>query len=376
MTSEFTDATVPVAPAAGAPAASRVRIGLECRRVVSFVAAYNRRPLLYGLTVSSVDGTRYEDVRVTIGLSSLGVALTEPWRRAVTAIGPVATEWTRSDFLELAIDPNVMLQIRDRRFAEYTVTVAQGDEVLGTLTGRIDLLASDTWAATEPLADSARDLAAFVQMREPALQPVLAEAARLLKSRTGSDALEGYQAVDAGNPERVDAIVAALYDAVAALTIGYINPPPSWDIQGTSGGQNVRLSAEVLRDLLGTCLDTTVLFASLIAAVGLHPVLFLIPAMRSWGTGRARSSGAWTRCGRLRTRTLRSTPALSQSSRRRRSRQVIRSRSHCAKRASVSTMWPRFPRRCGPALGPSTSAQRACRASGRYRRASSQRMAR
>ncbi|WP_314853939.1 DUF3320 domain-containing protein [uncultured Microbacterium sp.] len=260
-----------------APRPSKVRISLECREVVSFVAAYNRRPLIYALAVSSVDGARYEDVRITVELTSLGVALTESWRRAVTAIGPVATEWTGADFHDLAIDANVMLQMRERRFAEYTVTVVQGDEVLGTTSRRIDLLASDTWAATSPLADSARDLAAFVQMREPALRPVLVEAAQLLKSRTGSDALEGYQSVDGGEPGRVGAIVESLYDAVRARRIGYIDPPPSWDIHGTSGGQNVRLSAEVLSEGFGTCLDTTVLFASLLAAVGLNPVIFLIP---------------------------------------------------------------------------------------------------
>ncbi|HCW72634.1 MAG TPA: hypothetical protein DHM90_01280, partial [Clostridiaceae bacterium] len=54
--------------------------------------------------------------------------------------------------------------------------------------------------------------------------------------------------------------------------ITYIGPPASF----VEGGQRIRLSSEVLEKKMGTCLDLTLLFASCLEAVSLHPLVILI----------------------------------------------------------------------------------------------------
>lgn len=68
-------------------------------------------------------------------------------------------------------------------------------------------------------------------------------------------------------------LIQALYMAVFDEKIGYILYPPSYEISG----QKVRIPAHLLNADIkqGTCLDTTVLFASCLEAVGLHPVMIV-----------------------------------------------------------------------------------------------------
>ncbi len=61
-----------------------------------------------------------------------------------------------------------------------------------------------------------------------------------------------------------------LYQALHKYGIIYSNPPHS-----TEKMQNVRLPQEVLSSRLGTCLDLSILFCSLLLSVGYHPILIL-----------------------------------------------------------------------------------------------------
>ncbi|PUB19872.1 AAA domain-containing protein [Promicromonospora sp. AC04] len=125
----------------------------------------------------------------------------------------------------------------------------------------VRLLTIDEWWARS-LHET---LAAFVRPNDPTVQRILDTASGLLTERVGTPALDGYQT----GPERVHQIAEALYDALVAAEIRYVQAPPSFE--GT--GQRIRSHGQVLDDRYGTCLDLSVLYAAVLEAAGLHPVI-------------------------------------------------------------------------------------------------------
>ena len=251
-------------------------IDLACSEVISYAASYNRRPIVYELGIKPSGTQTYADLDITLTLSSLGQEMVQPWRRRVASLGPGGIVWGASDFVGLQPDVNGLLQQRELKWGTFTVTVEKAGEILAETTRDVTILAASSWVGGEPLSMYAPTLASFVQPHEKALAPVLKRATAYLTSHGADPSLEGYQSND---PARVDQIVEGLYEAVRAREIGYINPPAGWDLQSNSetAGQRVRLPGEVLGDGLGTCLDTTVLMASLIEVAGLRPVLVIVP---------------------------------------------------------------------------------------------------
>ncbi|MEO6470356.1 MAG: DUF4011 domain-containing protein, partial [Aeromicrobium sp.] len=139
----------------------------------------------------------------------------------------------------------------------------------------VDLVAYNQWQlypGANQLKESLATLAPFVQPNQPAVEGVLRRARDILGANTQSTSTEGYQ----GDSARVVAIAQAIYLALQERKIRYSDPPASWDAQT----QKVRLVPEVVGanpgEGVGTCLDTTITFASCLAAAGLHPVLIVI----------------------------------------------------------------------------------------------------
>ena len=127
------------------------------------------------------------------------------------------------------------------------------------------LLAFDEWAGVGVRPEM---LASFVTPNAPQLSRVLVKAASILENLTGSSSLDEYQTQD---PNRARAQVAAVYEALREEGFVYSAPPASYE----KTGQRVRLADRVLDEKLGTCLDLSVLFASVLEASGLHPLLVL-----------------------------------------------------------------------------------------------------
>ncbi|TGP29265.1 hypothetical protein EN871_34945, partial [bacterium M00.F.Ca.ET.228.01.1.1] len=80
--------------------------------------------------------------------------------------------------------------------------------------------------------------------------------------------LDGYQS---GNPQRAFMLAAAIYSAIAGLSLHYAEPPASFE----SRGQKIRRPSIITAEKLATCLDTSLLFASALEATGLHPVVLM-----------------------------------------------------------------------------------------------------
>lgn len=127
------------------------------------------------------------------------------------------------------------------------------------------ILAENEWFNAPAFFES---LTAFVQPNTPEVRRILAGASRLLKERTGDSSLQGYQA----GPKRAATIALAIFEALKAEDIRYINPPASFE----NTGQRIRSTSEVLTTRFGTCIDLAVTYSAVCEAAGLHPVLAIV----------------------------------------------------------------------------------------------------
>ncbi|MGP5023229.1 DUF4011 domain-containing protein [Glutamicibacter arilaitensis] len=172
--------------------------------------------------------------------------------------------------LDLELDPELFSGIDSRRPGKIVVQVHAGDVLIVESRKPVELLPWTHWTGTNTQAE-AELLAAFVQPQHPEITGILSEVSDLLLERTGTSKLEGHQ----GGPERVDAIVEAVFEVLGQRQIRYSNPPASWELAAL-GGQHVRSAEEVLTNRFGTCLDTTVLFASVLEQIDINSTLWLV----------------------------------------------------------------------------------------------------
>ncbi|HEX5331756.1 MAG TPA: DUF3320 domain-containing protein [Cellulomonas sp.] len=218
--------------------------------VVSRIAVRHRGPAVAGASVQ----VEVRDVEGRIGTA---------WERLVDLAPDAETQLTDID---LHLDADAMLQIEAQRPAQVVVRVLGDGVLLAERSLPVELLAARQWVAVPPLL-ATELLAAFVMPNHPAVAALVAEASDLLVERTGRPVRRAY---DEG-PERVDATVRALFDAMQARQVRAIEPPASW----SEVGQKVRTPDEVLDGGSGTCLDTVVVLAAALELIGVRPLLWL-----------------------------------------------------------------------------------------------------
>lgn len=241
-----------------------IQLAVLAMSTVSYASANSRIPLLHAIRVQNTTGDELAAklvIEATTPTGPIADRLTVPLTLR-PGMNPI--DVARLDF---ALDPEAMYSIDEQRRGKLTVTVlAEGLEP-SALSRALTVQAPRQWWSRGWDAAVAL-LAAFVMPNDPALAPVLSRAADLLGERTGSSALEGYQAESA---QRIDDTVNAVFDALRERDIAYANPPASWSDEG----QKIRTPTEVIVGRLGTCLDTTVTLAAALEAVGIRsfPVL-------------------------------------------------------------------------------------------------------
>src|SRR4051812_16300870 len=241
---------------------SAVAVEITSTPVLGYALAHNRVPVVHRLALTATGGSvRGATVRLSVrdpegplgGAVELLVDLDENRSTVLTDVA-------------LALDPAAMLQVDSQRPGVIDVEVLAGEQVLGSARAAVSVLAAQQWLA-RPLPLALELLAAHVQPNHPAVTGLLEEAAAVLDRDTGSDLVDGYD----GGPERVDAIVAAIGEAIRNHGIRYSEPPASW----LEVGQQVRTPGDVLAWRVGTPLDVVVLLASALEQAGIRPLLWL-----------------------------------------------------------------------------------------------------
>ena len=127
----------------------------------------------------------------------------------------------------------------------------------------IDIFSFNEWTGHEILPEI---LAAFVTPNLYVINDILSRASDLLKQNTGSSSLNGYQLK---NKKKVYEILNSIFNAVKELKIRYCNPPASFE----KTGQKIRFADIIKKNTLATCMDLSLLFASIIEQSGLRPLI-------------------------------------------------------------------------------------------------------
>lgn len=168
--------------------------------------------------------------------------------------------------LKIEPDINILCEITEKISTSFVLSVEEDGTFLFEQEFPIELLPYDEWAGSSVMPEQ---LAAFVVPNCPILAGIKIAAAGFLEKWTGSSAFDEYQTQDRN---RVRAQVAAIYEALRSEGIIYSAPPASFE----STGQRIRLSDKVLAEKMGTCIDTSLLVASLLEAVGIYPIVVML----------------------------------------------------------------------------------------------------
>ncbi len=169
--------------------------------------------------------------------------------------------------IPLTVHHNRLIGIKEAIKVNFKVELLDQDSdnpICPSISWTMDVLPDNQW----PGDDYLPYLAAFVTPNHPYMSDLQSIAISWLKNKSLKPALEDYQG---GDPNRVKELTAACYAAVQKKNIAYITAPVSYE-----KGQRIRTVSEVIDGRKGTCMDMTLLYASLIESIGLHPVLILV----------------------------------------------------------------------------------------------------
>lgn len=236
-----------------------VSIDFDCMPFYNYALAYVFPTPVRALSIEN--GTDYAIPDLTVRIDSATDLLTD--RDIHVGMVP-AGETVDIDCSTVIVDVNRLLQLTEAMADNLKVEFAVNGEIVFETVREIRFFAFDQWLG--PIAMGS--IAAFVTPNHPALAQVVINASRHLEEWTGSSAFTGYQA---GDPSVARMQAAALYRAVQEWGIVYNNPPASF-----TAGQRVRMADAVLEQHMATCLDFTILYASLAEAVGLNPLVVFI----------------------------------------------------------------------------------------------------
>jgi len=238
-----------------------MKIEMTYLRAVNLAMQQNRVPVVRELRIQNQTGRDLANVVVTI---SPQPPFADPVR---VDIDTMATDETKVlDAIRLNLQPNFFAQMTEGVAGDIDVTVAADNEPCYKQEFPIDALAYDQWCGNGILPEM---LSAFVTPNHPAVTPILRKAAERMEQWTGRSALDEYQS---RNVNRVRQQMAAIYAALAEQNIAYASVPASFG----APGQRIRLVDTVLANKLGNCIELSLLFASCLEAIGIHPLVILI----------------------------------------------------------------------------------------------------
>lgn len=240
----------------------------------TYASYQNAIPVVRSIDIDNSGGEHRDNCRIEL-TSSPTFLRPKSWNISRLAPGDRLPLGDR----KVELDADYLAGLNEAERGEITLRLSAGDTVLDEQRFPVRLLARDEWGG---VADMAQLLPAFVMPNDPAVARLLRAAADRLAANGHASGLDGYQS---GDPQRAYMLSAAIYSAIAAMGVHYSEPPASFEARG----QKVRRPATIADERLGTCLDTTLLFAAALEGAGLHPVILMFhghAAVGVWLTKR------------------------------------------------------------------------------------------
>jgi len=234
-----------------------VTISISLNECINYASWQNSVPFLRSLVIRNNGNETLNNLQLEMQIHP---AFARPRRWQIDRIGP-GTELVIAD-RNIELDAAYLNGLNEAERGQMQLLIRRGDYVIATQSHEIRILARDEWGGFGSMSEL---LAAFVMPNDPAVARIMKNAGEALTAHGHPSALDGYQSRD---PRRAFMLTAAIWSAIARERLTYSNPPRSFE----STGQKTRRPSTVISDGLATCLDTTLLFAALIEAVGLNPI--------------------------------------------------------------------------------------------------------
>ena len=219
----------------------------------------NGMPIAYELKLANDTTDDLEDLKCRFTAAPEFIS-----EKTLTVEKIKAGEKISLDKPELALNYNLLSQLSESVKGKIKLEISCANRLLFQQEYDFEAFAPDQWLGLEVMPEL---LAAFVTPNLDVVAHLQSSVADELKRATGSPDVQGYQA----DKKRVYEICAAIYRAIHNWGIRYSNPASSF---GTPG-QRIRFADAIYQYKLGTCLDTAILFASVMESCGLHPVIML-----------------------------------------------------------------------------------------------------
>lgn len=181
----------------------------------------------------------------------------------VSSIKPKESIYLSSD-LNLLIDYEYISSVEEPQNIEIDLSVTALKNTLYSSNYKIVALPPDQWPGSSFYPEL---ICSFITPNAPAVNTLLSKAAEFLQKDAPNVFLNGYNS----SREDVHKQLKAIYQAITAWNISYTVPPATF----FETGQRVRLASNIAEHHLGTCLDTTLLFASVFEQAGLNPVVII-----------------------------------------------------------------------------------------------------
>lgn len=240
------------------PIADYPRLSYVVRPKINLAFQQNAVPIISELVVTNDTEKTFEDLTLRVE-SDPQFASTRIW--TLDRLQPD----TRFHIIDVKIDVShaFLADLKEAVRGSLTFTLKQGDTVLDIQKEEVGVLAKDEWGGNTVLPEI---IAAFVQPNDPAVEVILREASKRLRSANQDGSFDGYQS---RSPQRVANVVSSVWSAISGLQISYAVPPASFE----KIGQKIRPPSQILERRLATCLDLSLLFVSCLEQVGLNPLI-------------------------------------------------------------------------------------------------------
>ncbi|MEI8624988.1 DUF4011 domain-containing protein [Pseudoalteromonas sp. B137] len=137
------------------------------------------------------------------------------------------------------------------------------DKIICKKTHKVSVLPSNFWGGETRQPDL---LAAFVKPNGLYVESLVRKVASVLETGGHGRSVDGYQS---NTREKPYLMLAALWNVIFQEKLAYVSPPQGF----AKTGQRIRLAADISQSKMTACLDSSILFASCIEAMGLNPVI-------------------------------------------------------------------------------------------------------
>lgn len=222
------------------------------------------------LTLELESERSLEDVAVEIDYTPSYIQ-TQICRVGTTKAGQVISlSFPRAEY-----EHEKLMELEEPVPGKLRITVKSGNETVHQEELPIHWHPHDTWVGGHRFPEL---LAALVRPNDPAINQLLSRAEAELQSRGVTTGWNGYALPRSGIINRLHAI----WNTVSHSGISYALPPECWLDDGL--GQRVRLPSAIMGRNCGTCLDTTLMLAALVAQAGFNPIVILVSGHAYMGT--------------------------------------------------------------------------------------------